>query len=295
MVRFFHTGSNNFEKTFAMKTLLVALMLSLSLIGIAQHSTLRFTDEPINLNNQSLLVIPFESVMYISDINRDLALANDLNSEEILQRFTAALDQSILYTFQEKCNVSSFYMLEDEESKTDIKYVFENRKLEYELVANTVEKTKTEKLKQKLKKKEDNSYQKGQIQNGQIVTKRDVRDRYMKAVVTDQKVLDSMSQKFNNKFFLFINELDIKNKYGDAIAMQQMNFTREIKVHYTLYHTNGEILSTGISSTEFPSTENDINVIIKSYFPILAQYIFDDLFPPEEPESKPKFGLKKWK
>lgn len=278
-----------------MKIFLATLLIVFSLIGHAQHSTLRFTNEPINLNNQSLLLVPFESVMYLSDVNRDLAVANNLTSQQILERFTSALDQSILYTFQEKCNVSSFYLLDDDESVNDLKYIFEHRKLEYELVSKTVEQTKTEKLKAKLKKKEDDSYQKGRIEGGQIITKRDDRERYMKALITDQLVLDSMSQKFSNKFFLFVNELDIRNNYTDAISMQQMKYNREIKIHYTLYHKNGEILSTGISRTEFPSTENDINVIIKSYFPILAQYIFDDLFPSDEEESKPKFGIKKWK
>ena len=278
-----------------MKSFLAAIILLTGVSALAQHSTLRFTDEPINLTNQSLLIIPLERMMYISDINKDLALANDLSSEEILNRFSTAIDQSIQYTFQDKCNISSFYGLEDEESETDIKYVFDSRKLQYELVSLTVEKTKAEKLKEKLKKKEDNSYQRGRIEGGQVVTKRDDRERYMKALVTNNKMLDSMSSKFNNNFFLFVNELDIRNNYTDAIAMQEMDFKREIKVHYTLYHRNGEILSTGISRAEFPSTENDINVIIKSYFPILANYIYEDLFPSEEPETKIKLGFKKWK
>jgi hypothetical protein len=276
-----------------MKYFLGFILLLINFAAVSQHSTLRFTDEPINLNNQSLLVVPFESMMYISDINRDLAIANDLTSKEIIDRFTAAIDQSILYTFQEKCNVSSFYLLDDNESKTDLKYIFENRTLEYELVSKTQEKTKSQKLKEKLKKKEDDSYQRGRIENGQIVTKRDVRDRYMKAVVSSPKILDSISSKFSNKYFLFVNELDIKNNYSDAIAMQEMRYSREIKIHYTLYHRNGEILSTGVSKTHFPSTLNDINIIIKNYFPILAEYIFEDLFPSEEVEKKSK--IKKWK
>lgn len=262
---------------------------------MAQHATLRYTEEPINLNDQSLLLIPFESKMYLSDVNRDLALANNLNSQQIIERFNAAIDQSILYTFQEKCNVSSFYLLDDQESISDLGYIYQNRKLEYELVSSTEEQTKVDKLKSKFKKKEDNSYQGAKIINGEIVSKRDDRERYMKAVVTNQKLLDSLSEKFSNKYFLFINELDIRNDYSDAIAMQKMEYQREIKIHYSLYHKNGEILSTGISRTNFPASENDINVIIKSYFPILAQYIYDDLFPPVEEKTTNKLGIRKWK
>ncbi|MAC94480.1 MAG: hypothetical protein CMC96_03145 [Flavobacteriales bacterium] len=275
-----------------------ALLFTLFLSGsslLAQHSTLRFSDSPINLNNQSLLIVPFESRMFLCEINRELATENQLSVKEITDRFTSALDQSILYTFQERCDVSSFYLLEDEEAKSDLSFIYSNIKLEYELVEAAREKNGISKLKSKIKK-EDNSYQRGRIENGQVVTKRDDRERYMKAVVKDPQMLDSMHYKFNNKYFLFVNELDIKNIYEGAHQMAQMDFEREIKLHYTLYQKNGEILSTGVSKTHFPAKLNDINLIIKNYFPILAQQIYADLFPSEGNEAgDSKFNLKKWK
>jgi hypothetical protein len=277
-----------------MKKFLGFLILFAALQAKAQHSTLRFTDAPINLNSQSLLVVPFERTMYLSDVNPVIAKQNQMTTEEIVNHFTMAIDQSIRYQFEEKCQVSSFYELEDQESSEDLKYIFSNLKLEYELVSETEEKSKLKRLKEKVKK-EDRSYQRGQIQGGQIVTTRDDRERYMKAVVKDPKMLDSMHFKFNNKYFLFINELDIRNDYSDGVSMQRMEYDRLIKLHYTLYHKNGNILTTGISKTTFPATQNDIDEISKKYFPILAEQIFADLFPPEEEKQKSKFNLNKWK
>lgn len=262
----------------------------------AQHSTLRFSEQPLNLNNQSLLLVPFESRMFLSDVNRELSQTNDLSAQEIVNRFTSAVDQSILYTFQKRCEVSSFYLLDDKESESDLSYIYSNIKLEYELVEEAGDKKGLKKLKSKLKK-EDNSYERGRIEGGQVITKRDDRERYMKAVVKDQQMLDSMHYKFDNKYFLFVNELDIKNIYEGAHQMAQMDYNREIKLHYTLYQKDGEILSTGVSRTTFPAQLNDINVIIKDYFPILAQQIYTDLFPDEASNegNNSKFGLKKWK
>ncbi|MEX2380406.1 MAG: hypothetical protein WD530_06665, partial [Vicingaceae bacterium] len=186
--------------------------------------------------------------------------------------------------------------LEDEEAEGDLSFIYNNIKLEYELVEKAESRSGLKKLKSKLKK-EDDSYQRGRVENGEIITKRDDRERYMKAVVKDQKMLDSMHYKFNNKYFLFVNELDIKNIYEGAHQMAQMDYDREIKLHYTLYQKDGEILSTGVSRTTFPAQLNDINAIIKDYFPILAQQIYTDLFPAEGEENgnNSKFGLKKWK
>ncbi|GEM_PF-1095872 len=275
--------------------LLTSLILLSSASIWAQHSTLRFSDAPINLGNQSVLIVPFEKGMYLSDVNPVIARANQMTTDQIIGRFSAAIDQSLRYTFEENCRVSSFDQMEEKEAEEELNYIYSRLKLEYELVSETEEKTKLQSLKEKVKK-EEKSYQRGQIRNGQVISKRDDRRRYMKAVVKDQKMLDSMHTKFNNKFFLFVNELDVSNDYRDGVSMQQMNYDRLIKLHYTLYHKDGRILSTGISMTSFPATENDIDVICRKYFPILAQQIYADLFPPEEKEeSKGILKLKKWK
>lgn len=274
------------------------LFFALFVCGIlqAQHSTLRFTDQAINLNQKSVLIVPFESKMYLSDINKSLAENNNLTSIQIIDRFTTAIDQSIYYAFQEKCKVSSFYGIEDSSVTEDLNYVYDNLQLEYELVSVTEDKTKAEKLKAKLKKKEGNSYKRGQINNGEIITTRDVRERYMKAVVTDNKMLDSMHFRFNNDFFLFINQLDITNDYSDMVAVQQGSYNRIVQLHYTLYTKDGLILKTGISKTTFSNHQNDINKIVSENFPILAYQIFEDLFPPEEESASPKVNLNKpWK
>ncbi len=278
-----------------MRLLLSCVFAMICLSATAQHSTLRFQDEPFMLDHQSILIVPFQSKMYLSDVNGKLAEHNQMNSEQIISRFTNALDQSLYYTFKERCKVTSYYTLDDDSAQSSLSYIYQNIDLEYELVSKTEEKDGVTKFKEKFKKKEDDRYDRGGVQGGEIVTKSDPRERYMKAVVSDQKMLDSMHMNFNNEFFLFLNELDFRNVYGDAAAMQRMEFNRELKVHFTLYKKDGSILATGISSTLVPATENDINTITSSYFPILAKQIFDALFE-DEVEEKTANKLKMpWK
>jgi hypothetical protein len=261
-----------------MKFSALLVLFTITAHSFGQHSTLRFTDEIVNLNHQSLLMVPLQSNMYRSDINRQLAESNNLTTTEIISRFTSGIDQAIVYTFQKKCAVSSFYQLQDEESENDLNYIYDNLKYEYELVSDTKEKSKVEKLKEKFNKKKEAEYDRGGLIDGQIVTKRDDRERYMKAVIKENSMLDSVHFKFDNNFFLFINELDLNTNYGTTNDMQTMNYNRLLKLHYTLYHKNGQILTTGISTTSIPSNLYDIDKIIKSYFPILAENIFADLF-----------------
>jgi hypothetical protein len=254
-------------------------------IAMAQHSTLQFSDSPINLQHQSILIVPFQSHMYLSEVNHALAEHNKLDSEEIYRKFNMALDQSLFYSMHEKCDVTSFYQLDEKEIGTELKYIYDHIKLEYELVDAKEDNNAFQKLKNKLKKEEEQRYDRGGLVEGQLITTSDPRQRYMKAVVENQGMLDSMHYKFDNRFFLFINQLDIRNVYGDAVSMQS-GYEREIKVHYTLYLKNGEILSTGISASRFPSHENDIDLICRTNFPIIARQITAELFPGESVEDK---------
>lgn len=257
---------------------LLFLLLSLPFSFVfSQHSVMNFSDEPININHQSLLLIPFEPHMYQSDINRELFEANGLDSYEIRQRFIAGIDQSFLYTFNKKCDVNSFYYLEENDRYKDLSFVYNNRKLSYIYKSETLENDQLASIKSIFNKKKKNNNDKTRIEDGQIISKVEKGEKYMKAEANDQ-LLDSLNKKYRSDFILFVNELDIKNMYGNVYEMANMDYKRQIKLHYTLYSSNGNILSTGISSTYFPASENDINTIIEEYFPLLAQNIYKDLF-----------------
>ncbi|MAY83221.1 MAG: hypothetical protein CMP59_03730 [Flavobacteriales bacterium] len=281
-----------------MRPLILLICILISQLGLAQHSTLRFFDEPFGLDQQSILVVPFEEKMYLSDVNSEIAKANQLSTAQIISRFSNAMDQSIYYAFKDRCQVTNFRNFDDDSASSDLTYVYQNVDLEYVLVKKEV-KTKggIQSLTKKFSKKDKASdkYDRGGLSDGQVVTKSDERERYMKAVVNDQAMLDSMNQRFGNNFILFLNELDFKNDYTDALAMQRMEYQRELKVHFTLYNKEGELLATGVSRTMVPSTENNINEITSKYFPILAKNIFEALFPAEDEETSEAKVKLQWK
>lgn len=258
-----------------LKYLLLFILYCSASAVYSQHSVMNFSDEFINMNHQSLLLIPFEPHMYQSDINRELYEANGLDSYEIRERFIAGIDQSFFYTFNKKCDVSSFYYLDENNRTQDLSFVYNNRTLEYIHVESTKEDDALASIKSVFKKRKTEN---ARIENGQIVSEIKEGEKYMKAVA-NEILIDSLRKKFHTNYILFVNELDIKNIYADVYDMSTLNYDRLVKLHYTLYSSNGKILSTGISSTTFPATENDIDNIIKNHFPILAQNIYKDLFP----------------
>lgn len=254
--------------------LLLFLCVGSFLEVYGQHSVMNFSDDYIDLNQRSLLIIPFEPFMYQSDINRELYKENNIDSKEICQRFSEGIDQSFRNIFSKKCEVNSFYFLDESRRFQDLSFVFKNRKLEY--VEQKQDGAKTDGIKNLFSRKAKEEEKEG-IYGGQVVSIEDNTQKYMKAVA-NKLLIDSLTRQFRSDFILFINQLDIKNIYGSVYEMSNMEYKRKIDLHYTLYSSDGTILSTGISSTKFPSTENDIHHIISTYFPVLAQNIYDDLF-----------------
>ncbi len=255
--------------------LLLALFIPFSTLLFAQHSTRMYIDEPFDLNEQTILLIPFEADMYLSDANSAIAKYNSLETIEIIERFRRAVDQNILHTF-ENCDVNSFYDMDQDSAHNILNHIRENVRMEYELVPkNNREnpaKTLATKFKRKPKKQSNNG-----IKNGQIVSKRDEKERYMKAIVTNDKIIDSLTKKFDVDYCIFITELDFNNIYTESMHLGSTDNERELKLHYTIYRNDGLMLSTGISKTKLPSHINNINQIIGNYFPILTQQIYDDL------------------
>lgn len=256
-----------------MKKILFLFLLGISQIVLAQHSVMNFSDGYVDMSHKSLLIVPFEPFMYQSDIHRELYKENQMDSDEICKRFAKGIDQSFQYVFREKCDVSSFYFLEESKRFQDLSFVFQNRKLEY--VESPAEGKKLSNIRGLFSKKAEK--EKEGISNGQVVSVEDDSEKYMKAVANNL-LIDSLKRQFRTDFILFVNQLDIKNRYGSVYEMANMEYKREIDLHYTLYSSNGKILSTGISSTTFPATENDIHTIISEYFPALAQNIYKDIF-----------------
>lgn len=260
-----------------MKTtsLLISFFLCVSL-GFSQSGTMQFNGGATT-GRASVLLIPFEPFMYLSEIDKQLEKESKLSGQEMKDEFVKALDFHLYQAFSENYTVISFYFMEDD-IEQDLTHIYRSRKLNFEALPTnnqTALEEKTSALKGKLKrsfKKEDDT-----DFGGQVVTKKIQEERFMNAEITNPNLLDSLYTKHGAKLYLFINQLEFRNLYGDYTTMQTGEYKREAKVHYTLFTKEGVVIAKGISSVEFPSQENKIDEITNRYFPILAAGIYDQI------------------
>lgn len=256
------------------------------LTTFSQNTTSGNTKETGVADKASVLVIPFESKMYLSDIDREIAQKNELNFQEIKAKFRAALDREIFIALKKYYNPLSFYSIEPEESRKELAYIYNSIGYKYEVVPEEVvvkKETTGKKLIGKFKKKEkEEEYIEAGIQNGEVVSQVDNREKYMKTKLANEKLLPNLNKKYKASHYIFINQLDIKRAADMRYVATEEQYKREIKVHYTIFDLDGKEVSSGAIKSRFASGQNDIDKIIKVQFPLIAERIVNNLVGPNE-------------
>ena len=271
-----------------MKKIIICVLAMASILSAtAQSSTSGKSEGIVSGSNgkTSVLVIPFETKMYLSDIDRDLGESNDLNFQDIKAKFRAALDREIFIALKPYYNPLSFYAIEPQEAKAELAYIYNSIGYKYEVVPKeeVVKKENTAtKLLSKFKKKEkEDEYTKAGMSGGQIVSQVDNREKYMNTTLPNPKLLPNLNEKYRASHYIFINQLDIKRSADMRYVASEEQYKREIKVHYTIVDNTGKEVSSGAIKSRFPSNQNDMNKIIRIQFPLIAQRIVHNLLGPD--------------
>ena len=88
----------------------------------------------------------------------------------------------------------------------------------------------------------------------------------------NNEVLNYLNKKYKAEYFLFINQLDIKND-KDSYNITTNTYLRRVEVHYTILDRNGKQIDAGIASSSFSSKENNPKKIVALSFSPAATYI----------------------
>ncbi len=269
-----------------MKKIIICLFAVVSILSASAQNSTTGKSEPSGVNGKtSVLVIPFESKMYLSDIDRDLGKANELNFQDIKAKFRAALDREIFIALKAYFNPLSFYAIEPQESRAELGYIYNSIGYKYEVVPEeeVVKKESAgKKLIGKFKKKEkEEEHIEAGIRRGEVVSQIDNREKYMKTTLPNPKLLPNLNQKYKASHYVFINQLDIKRSADKRYVASEEQYKREIKVHYTIFDNSGKQVSSGAIKSRFPSNQNDMDKIIKLQFPLIAQRIVSNLLGPD--------------
>jgi len=190
-------------------------------------------DEELSTDSikQVLTIIPFQGNYYRSEIDRSLAKSEDLDYKTLKYSLRKELDRNLYIILKDNFKVNSLLKDNSKEDQETLDYIFYSTASTYTYLEN------------------DETVDRKLLGNGQIKEAPYVEgQRYMKTLIHNPKLLETLMSDLYSDYFLFIGELDIL--LPESIEEKENN--RNIYLSYTLYNNTGEIIDSGLLSQVIP-------------------------------------------
>lgn len=258
-----------------MRLSFVFLLLISCLINLSGQENIQNPDTAF-YHEKAMMIIPFEEKMFRSEIDKELAEESEKNYETILSNFRYGVAYQFRYEMLYRYKAFSLINMTVDSVREDLERIYAGVSYDYEVIldtagysgANPIQKIQFDKLIKESKKEPVN----GSV-NGEIVSTRDTRKRYMKTVVKDTSLLPYLNDRYECEYYLFINELDLLNDLSDINSVSTGEWNRILKIHFTIIDSNGKVIETGLLEKSFPRDQNNIDEIINTEIKELARQL----------------------
>lgn len=207
---------------------------------------------------QSVLVVPYNRMMHLSDADIDIAQGSDMEMPAMRESLRNGLIASLNKNFAEVYDVRerSRNFVKDDDGEMDVLYhslLYQGDSI-YPLKdpkRYAVNDTNTVKDIKKLKKEA----------------------KYINVQINDQYLISDLSKKYDADYIIFLNEIDIKTHFDDCLNLALKIYRRDVKVHYSIFDKSGRQLYGDVAVAYFDSNSNDVQEIIENNFPAISNYV----------------------
>ena len=270
-----------------MKRIIQILLVLISCVSMAYGQ--EFLDFNSRYNRQKrVLVVPFDERIYFNDATAEIAKRDGLTHDEIMEYFRYQLNLQLVNSLIDSCEVVDLFKDNTREDEADISGLYttmsyELRLAEFELDTENMgalARKRAEKLEEARRKQREEEMKNARpgIQNGELVgRKQQTDDMYLHIIIGQPEVLKEIARRRKVDYFLFVNQFDIKTDYRDPYISGQRNVQRLMRVHFSIYNSNGEFVSGNYASTKVPYYEDSKERIVNQYFPEIMRQILKKL------------------
>lgn len=266
------------------KYLLTLVLLAFSFSLSAQDNTMtpsnNSTDPAGSVAKAKVLLIPYEPRLYMSRIDRKISENTGLSMYQIKQRMRYGLQHQLFAAVaDQKFGALSMLNADDQEIQKDLMYIYNSIGYKYTVMPVEAEEEAAEpqkgldKLKGLFTTGDGDDVVAPEPGNEQQEVYSN-EERYMNTTIINPNLFNFLGSKYESDYYVFVNQLDITDEVGsDSYSYAKNNHMRRIKVHYTIFDKLGNQVYGGASIAYFPGKVNDLNGIIKGYFPAVAKGI----------------------
>lgn len=238
---------------------LLLFNLCISLLAIAQDGTRNTANTSTTHSAGKIMIVPFEPKLYLSEIDKKINDQTKWNFNQIRENFRHQLDKQLQLKLKSYGPVVSFYSDSAKMSK-DLEYLYGATRLSFDPLdkpssINSLPAKPT-----------------SGIKDGQVAVEMSSEKKFTNLLLTDKEALLYLNKKYQADYFVFVNQLDIKND-KDSYDITTDTYQRRLDVHFTILDKQGKLITSGIASSAFSSKENNPKKIVNTAFSPAATYI----------------------
>jgi len=248
-----------------MRFRLLLLLSFIAVFSFAQTPDSVNVQTPANPPRFSILVIPYNPMMHMSDADQDISEYSEKDIAQVRSIFRQGLVQQLnaklITTYDTRVPERDF----TEQDVNDLDQLYHSLYYERDTIypIKYPKKDSTLLLKKVFRTKDHKP--------------KPIDKTYMNVGMYDQQLLKDLARKYNVDMFVFLNEFDIKTNFNDCIDLAMKIYQRELKVHYTVFDSSGKQVYGDAAVAQFPSNSNDVNDIMTKNFPFISDYIQSSL------------------
>ncbi|WP_347157918.1 LysM peptidoglycan-binding domain-containing protein [Pontibacter chitinilyticus] len=235
--------------------------------GLAEHKT-----------KKRILVIPFDPYLYFSDADYEIARQSKIPRQNVRYVFRNRLNALLAPSGYETIHLLGGVYRDsvNELSKVykSLSYTYQdNKQSKYnhqpavkEPQPGALEWIKRQKEKLGIDNKAPEQVPVAQDPN-----------KHFGVTVKDPEFFTYFNNQYGIDYYVFINQFEVKTVYEHCLDRAAMNYERNFLVHYSIYDSNGELVSGNKVSVPYHSNMNDIQRIVSDNMPGVARRVLSDL------------------
>ncbi|WP_018477105.1 LysM peptidoglycan-binding domain-containing protein [Pontibacter roseus] len=228
---------------------------------------------------QRILVVPFDPYLYFSDADDEIARHSKIPRQNVRHVFRGRLNALLAPQGYETINLlGGVYRDSVSELSTlykSLSYGYRDNKQSRYNHQPVVKSKERENALDWVKRQKE----KVNIKSGQPATVPVSQDenKHFGVQVKDPKFFTHFNNQYGIDYYVFINQFEVKTNYENCLDRATWNYERDFLVHYSIYDSNGELISGNKVKVPYQSNMNDVQRIVSDNMPNMAKRVLADL------------------
>ncbi|MCJ8165201.1 LysM peptidoglycan-binding domain-containing protein [Pontibacter sp. E15-1] len=230
-----------------------------------------------NKTKSRILVIPFDPYLYFSDADYEIARQSHIPRQNVRHVFRNRLNAMLAPQGYETIHLLGG-VYRDSVSELNrvyksLNYSYQDNKQSRYNHQPTVRDEKEGAAAWMKRQKEKLGLKEGE---GEISIAQDP-SKHFGVKVKDPNFFSYFNGQYGIDYYVFINQFEVKTVYENCLDRAAENYERDFLVHYSIYDSNGELVSGNKVNIPYQSNINDVQHIVSENMPTMAKRVLADL------------------